>query len=183
VLEVAATGAGIQVARDGRILDDDPIELRAGDVITAPANGNAAIVYASEATRIEIFPGGILVFEGAAQGKRFELRRGVIHAQVAPQPADQPMSVKTAQARATVVGTAFVMRVDDRGTKLDVLEGKVKLACRVTGKKVVVSAGCTATSCPKTPFNVTPLCNSNCILRECRSTNASSSKSTSTNEK
>jgi hypothetical protein len=64
--------------------------------------------------------------------------------------------------------------VDDTTTKLDVLEGKVKFACRVTGKKVKVKAGFAATLNSKAPFNVAPLCKTNCILRECRKTNVMS---------
>jgi ferric-dicitrate binding protein FerR (iron transport regulator) len=113
-----------------------------------------------------------VVVGDTSEGKRFELRQGVIRARVAPQPAERPLSVKTALARATVLGTEFVMRADERATRLDVLEGKVELACRASGKKVVVKAGFAATMNSKSSPNVTPLCSSNCILRECRDPNA-----------
>ena len=82
------------------------------------------------------------------------------------------MSVKTAHARATVLGTEFVLRADERATKLDVLEGKVEFACRASGKKVKVKAGFSATMVPKSAVTVAPLCSSNCILRECLSVRA-----------
>ncbi len=172
VAEVYVTGEGVQVTRNGALLKGREIELLAGDVIATRTSNTAAIIYQREPTRIELQPGSVVVFGDAAQGKRFELRRGIIEARVAPQPAGLPMSIQTPHAFATVLGTEFVMRADEHTTKLDVLEGKVQLACRVTGKKVKVKAGFGATLNPKAPFGLAPLCKTNCILRECRDDSA-----------
>ena len=170
--EVYVTGTGLQVMRAGAFIKGDTIGLKAGDVITTTTNHIATIAYEHESTRIEIQPDSILVFGDATNGKRFELQRGIIRARVAAQPASQPMRVKTALARATVLGTEFVMRADESATKLDVLEGKVEFACRMSGKKVKVKSGFSATLSSGVPPFVVPLCSSNCILRECRGTNA-----------
>jgi ferric-dicitrate binding protein FerR (iron transport regulator) len=166
----------MQVSRGEEMLGGmSEIELIAGDVITTPANQTAIISYTHEATRIEIQPGTVLQFVGVREGKRFELRAGIVEARVAPQPVGQPLRIKTAQAEATVLGTEFFLRADARGTRLDVLEGKVEMACRVSGKKSVVKSGFAATLNPNKPsFNVSALCSSNCILRECRGSNATS---------
>ena len=149
----------------------EDLELLAGDVIATATNQTAMIVYDRELTRVSLQPGTVVVFGGDALGKQFELRRGTIEARVAPQPAELPMSVQTAHALATVLGTEFVMRADERATKLDVLDGKVRLACRATGKTVKVKAGFAATLNRKAPFNLAPLCKTNCILREGPDTN------------
>jgi ferric-dicitrate binding protein FerR (iron transport regulator) len=169
---VYVTGARIQVTRAAAFVKGETIGLQAGDIITTTTNHSATIAYEHESTRIEIQPGSVLVFGDATNGKRFELQRGIIRARVAAQPAGQPMRVKTAMARATVLGTEFVMRADEGATKLDVLEGKVEFACRASGKKVKVKAGFSATLSPNVPPCIVPLCSSNCILRECRGTNA-----------
>jgi len=174
IAEVHVTGAAVQVTRAGVLLRGGTIELRAGDIITTPTNETAVIAYEHESTRIEIHPGSVVQFGDAAVGKQFELRRGIIQARVAPQPAERPMRVETAYARATVLGTEFVMRADERATKLDVLEGKVQLACRESGKKKMVKAGFSATMVHRTSINVAPLCSSNCILKECSDTNTAS---------
>jgi hypothetical protein len=176
VIEMSVSGTGVQVSRGEEMLGGvSKIELLAGDVITTPASQTALISYAQEATRIEIQPGTTLQFVGAREGKRFELRSGIVEARVAPQPVGQPLRIKTAQAEATVLGTEFLLRADARGTRLDVLEGKVEMACRVSGKKSVVKSGFAATLNPNKPsFNVSALCSSNCILRECRGSNATS---------
>jgi len=173
--QVYVTGAGAQVTREGAPLADTEVELRAGDVITASATETATIVYQQEGTRLELQPGAVLVFGDASKGKLFELRHGIVHARVAPQPAGQPLRIKTAHARATVVGTEFLLRTNDEATRLDVLEGKVQLNCRASGKKTLVKAGFGATvNAQSAAFDLTRLCTSNCILRECRGTNAAS---------
>ena len=163
--EVFVTGAGLEVTRNGLLVKGDVIELQAGDVIQTPTNNIAVIGYQHEATRLQIQPGSIVVFGDPTAGKQFELRRGILHARVAPQPEGRAMSVQTAHARATVLGTEFVLRAEERATKLDVLEGKVEFACRASGRKVKVKAGFSATMVPKSSVAVAPLCSSNCILR------------------
>lgn len=182
IAEIYVAGQGVQVTRAGELLKGDEIGLRPGDEIATATNKMATIVYQHESTRIELQPGTIVVFEDATQGKRFKLRSGTIEARVAPQPAGLPMTVETPQAVATVLGTEFVMRADQHATKLDVLEGKVELACRLTGRKVKVKAGFAATLNPKAPFGLAPLCKTNCILRECRA-DGTASKSQSRNKK
>ena len=170
--EVYVAGPRVQVLRAAKLLKGEAIGLQAGDIIATTNNQIATIAYEHESTRIEIQPGSVLVFGDATNGKRFELQRGIIRARVAAQPAGQPLRVKTALARATVLGTEFVMRTDENTTKLDVLEGKVELACRASGKKVKVKSGFSSTLSANTPPCVVPLCSSNCILRECRGTNS-----------
>jgi hypothetical protein len=171
ITEVYVTGERVQVMRAEALLKGHAIGLQAGDIISTATNHRAAIAYEHESTRIEIQPGSVVVFGDATNGKRFELRRGIIRARVAAQPAGQPLRVKTTLARATVLGTEFVMRVDEGATKLDVLEGKVEFACRMSGKKVKVKSGFSATLSADAPPSIVPLCSSNCILRECRGTN------------
>jgi ferric-dicitrate binding protein FerR (iron transport regulator) len=171
VPDVYVSGEGIQITRNGAVRSGRNIELMPGDVIATAMNKPGTIVYEREPTRVVLQPSTVLVFGDAAHGKRFELRRGTVQARVAPQPKDSPMSVETAHVYATVIGTEFVMRADDRATKLDVLDGKVRLTCRVTGKSVKVKAGFAASIHRKAPFNVAPLCKTNCILRDSPDTN------------
>lgn len=171
VPEVYASGEGIQVTRNGAALPGGNIELMAGDVIATAVGKPGAIVYERERTRVALQPSTVLVFGGDAHGKRFELRQGTIEAHVAPQPKDLPMAIETAHVYATVIGTEFVMRADERATKLDVLDGKVRLTCRVTGRTVKVKAGFAASIHRKAPFNIAPLCKTNCILRDSPDTN------------
>ena len=161
------SGNSVQVTRDGTTMAGGAIELEPGDVITTPTNETAVIAYEHESTRVEVFPGTVVLCGDPSSGKNFELRRGGIQAGVAPQPTGKPMLVTTPQARATVVGTRFLVRTDERATKIDVFEGQVELANRAATKSVMVKAGYWASSTASGPSEVKALCK----CSKCRGTN------------
>ena len=164
---VFLTANGAQVIRAGALIDDDALELEPGDLITASANATAVITYEDESTRIEIFPGTVVRCGHVVAGKQFELQRGAIRATVASQPADKPMLITTPHAQATVVGTEFVVRADERTTKLDVFNGKVELAGRSVARKVMVNGGYWASATSSGVAEAKPLCK----CSKCRGTN------------
>jgi hypothetical protein len=73
-------------------------------------------------------------------GKRVTLEAGVLDANVAKQPPDEPMILSTPHAEVQVLGTRFRLTVTPNSTRLDVYEGRVKLTRRNDGKSVVVAA-------------------------------------------
>ena len=78
-----------------------------------------------------------------ARGKRLEVLRGTLVAEVRKQPPDQPMLIVTPHAQAQVLGTSFQLVVDggEKGqTRLSVREGRVRLL-RPGGKSADVAAG------------------------------------------
>ena len=161
------TGNGVQLMRNGALVSAGSFELEPGDEVATPTNEMAVIAYEHESTRIQMFPGTVVLCGDTATGKRFELRRGAVQARVAPQPADKPMSIETVHAQATVLGTEFVMRADERATKLDVFHGTVELACRSNAKKVTVKAGYWASATSSGTSEAKPLCK----CSKCRGTN------------
>lgn len=167
---VRLKGIGVQVMRSGALLHADEIQLKEGDIIVTPTNEMAVIIYQREATRMDIAANSVLQFGDDRGGKRFELRHGALRARVAPQPADKPLLVTTPQAQATVLGTEFLLKSDERATRLDVLEGKVLLACRANAKKVLVNAGYSASSTASGPSDAKPMCK----CPKCRGTNEAS---------
>jgi hypothetical protein len=93
---------------------------------------------------VELRPNTAAVFPAADAGKRIQVERGVVRAQVAKQPAGQPMVFQTPHSDATVVGTTLRLIVDPDpkdGTRLDVEEGKVRLLRKLDGKSVDVTTG------------------------------------------
>jgi ferric-dicitrate binding protein FerR (iron transport regulator) len=151
-------GGRVQITRNAKtVLASDGQEVAPGDIVTTAAGAMATIRYRNERTQLSLHPGTILVVEDSAAGKKFELRQGVIDAQVAPQAAGRPMLIATSHARATVVGTAFKLRANSVTTKLDVFEGKVRFTCRFNSKNVMVAAGFSSTSDAGGPTTVAPL--------------------------
>jgi FecR protein len=102
--------------------------LYPGDLVKVPADGESTVAWQNEPTRLVLEPGAQLEVLSPIRGKRLWLRAGVLQAIVAPQPHWRPMSLLTPQARATVVGTRFILAATNGMTRLEVIEGAVRLA-------------------------------------------------------
>lgn len=64
---------------------------------------------------------------GASNGKRVTIEDGLLTASVARQTDGNPLIISTPQAEVMVVGTRFRLEVTANQTRLDVLEGKVRI--------------------------------------------------------
>ena len=81
----------------------------------------------------------ILTFADPGQ-KQLRLREGRLSANVAPQPAGNPMLIRTRSALLEVVGTQFEVEANLASTSLNVSEGKVRLRRLSDGSEVDVTA-------------------------------------------
>jgi ferric-dicitrate binding protein FerR (iron transport regulator) len=132
-----AKGTQITLERDGRSFPaQDGLKLMPGDMLKTSPTGAALITYGRENTRVIISTDTALKILSWKEGKHFELRQGRIEATVARQPHGQPMVWRTAQAKATVVGTELALEVATNTTTLEVLEGKVELTSRSNGQAI-----------------------------------------------
>lgn len=109
----------------------------------------------SESAAVIRFPDGSrLLLEGdttvrsvaeGREGKRIDLDRGTLSADVAKQPAKQPMVIRTPLAEATVLGTTLRITVDSEGTRsftrLEVTEGRVRFKRVRDGRTITVASG------------------------------------------
>jgi hypothetical protein len=124
VLPQISADAGVRIVRAGA---DAPANgpLRANDTLITAANQRAELTYPSEGTRLALDPGTQVQALGG-RGKRFRLDHGALAVRAAPQPSNAPMVLQTAQAQATVVGTAFTLSTDPFLTWLSVEHGAVR---------------------------------------------------------
>src|SRR6185295_12164505 len=99
------------------------LRLAPGDLVRTPTKGWASVRYA-DGTAVEIGADSSVVFEEGA-GKRIRVDTGLVTAEVAPQPADRPMILRSKGAEAKVLGTSLAFTVFDKGARLLVREGKV----------------------------------------------------------
>ncbi|HEX3134597.1 MAG TPA: FecR family protein [Planctomycetota bacterium] len=74
-------------------------------------------------------------------GKHLDLRRGTLSAEVAHQPAGEPLVVTTATARVEVVGTQFTVGMGSDTTTLAVEQGLVRFERLADHQTVEVAAG------------------------------------------
>lgn len=130
-------------------------DLRAGDGLECRGALSWAIVSFPDRTRVEL-EGNTVVREllGRQPGKglRVVVEKGAVKAEVAKQPAGQPMLFLSAHGQAQVLGTTLRIVVDadpKKGMRLEVEEGKVELA-NLAGRTVVVETGHFAVATPGT---------------------------------
>jgi hypothetical protein len=122
-------------------------KLLSGDRISTGSAGRFVFSY-DDGTGLILKSDSIVELRDDQGGKRVLLRSGELAATIAKQPAGKPMIFETAAARATVVGTQ--LRLADRNgeTRLEVAEGRVRLARSSDGKSIDVAAGETAVASP-----------------------------------
>src|SRR6185503_16688114 len=123
-LQVVAAGSDVAVDRDGASLTiAPPAALRGGDAVRVPAGGWAWLRYA-DGTTLQVGSDTALSIEGdPAVAKHVRVTRGVVFADVMPQP--RPMVLASPHAETKVLGTSFSLAVGKESTRLLVRQGKV----------------------------------------------------------
>jgi len=101
------------------------------------ADGTILVLHANTRVRQPVVARTI----STQNGKRVYLERGTLNAQVSKQPEGQPMLLTTSNAEATVIGTRFLLTSETNSTRLEVVEGVVRLTRLFDHKSVMVQAG------------------------------------------
>jgi hypothetical protein len=159
------TGTGLSIKRANQALSATVgIKLRNGDVLRTPADTTATITFAPEKTRITLQPNTELKLISTSLGKRLALRAGQLDASVAHQGPLRPMVLLTQQARATVVGTEFILIATANSARLEVFDGVVRLAKLSDGQVVQVPSGSFAVATAGTNLGLQPITGK--VLRE-----------------
>lgn len=120
--------------------------LSAGQGLETQGGGSGAVLKLVDGTRIELGEDTSMPALRLKAGKRITVARGVLNAQVTPQPRAEPMAFETPHAEATVLGTSLRLEVasgETGSTRLTVTEGRVRLR-NLDGKAVDVASGHTA---------------------------------------
>jgi len=100
-----------------------------------------AVLKFPDGTRIDSGPDTRVKEFANGAGKRIQLQKGTLSAEVVKQPAGKPLVFTTPQGEATVLGTTLRLTVDATSTRLEVTEGKVRLKRVSDGKAVEVASG------------------------------------------
>jgi ferric-dicitrate binding protein FerR (iron transport regulator) len=143
---VEPLGGSVVVLRGSRITRvSGPLALYAGDQIKTGEHGEVTIAYIGDETRIELEDQTqielLAKVKGKAEGKHVKLRKGVLQAQIAPQPAGRNMIFTTPHAAVEVLGTRLFLSVTEKVTRVDVARGLVKLVVPHSKVPVTVAQG------------------------------------------
>jgi len=136
----SARGEVFVVSAEGRKPVKVGHAIGAGQGVATGLGDSAAVVVFPDATRLELHTATAVEEISANAGKRVVLGRGFIMADVADQPAGQPMVFATRHAEAAVQGTKLSLGAYE-GTKLEVKDGKVRFTRLEDKRTVNVGAG------------------------------------------
>src|SRR2546426_463408 len=104
------------------------------------AGAREGIVIALEdGTRVEARSQSELSVESGAAGMRIRLNTGSIIVNAAQQPTGR-LYVETKDAIASVIGTVFLVRAEQAGTRVDVIQGEVQVQQGQDSKKLTAGA-------------------------------------------
>lgn len=138
--------AGGRIERAG-VAQPAGTTLHTGDRLVG---GTAATVlsWPGEDTRLDLTAGSSLSVEELGVRKVVRLEQGGLEAVVAPQPADGGLTIVTPHGRVEVVGTRFAVQVQERGSRVAVTHGRVRVSPASGGPAVMVEAGYAADLTP-----------------------------------
>jgi len=111
-----------------RVSEGKAIPVRGGERIEAQeivrSGSEGSAVALADGSRAEMREGAELSLEHAEDGVRIHLRRGDLLVHAAKQIAGH-LYVQTRDLKVSVVGTVFLVRADDNGSRVAVIEGEV----------------------------------------------------------
>ena len=136
--------ARIETAAGGKAVQNGSIIL-AGDRLVTAAH-EVQLTFTGETTALRCDPGSVVAFRQQSEGTRIVLDSGVVHASVAKQHPGQQLRFVTPFGDALVVGTRLTIEVRSDATRVQVLEGEVRLRRPSTAEEVTITAGYEAVS-------------------------------------
>lgn len=109
----------------------------AGRIVLEGVSATAVLRF-HDGTSLTLASDSDLTVADAGNGKQLHLQRGIMSAEVTPQPTGRPLVIRTATARLDVLGTVFTVSAGSGSTALEVQHGRVRLERLADGQAVEV---------------------------------------------
>ncbi len=147
VPQVVALSGDVSVLRTGENQGRPAVgqDVRPGERIETGDGGRIVLRYPGEATTLVVGASSSLRLLDGGDRKALALRHGTLTCTVARQPRDRSMRLVTPHAKATVLGTHFILEAAESRTSLAVEEGRVRFADGWGDRSTDVVAGYYAT--------------------------------------
>jgi uncharacterized protein (TIGR03435 family) len=113
------------LARGNRIRQNQPVR----------SDGGISLLRLADESQVEMRPGSELFLDRADDGLRVELSRGTVIVNAASQLKGH-LYVQTKDVTVTVEGTAFLVSVEEGGSRVAVIEGEVRVQYGATDRKL-----------------------------------------------
>jgi len=150
---VAQASEGMTLSREGRQLEvTADMNLQVGDTVVVTDVAVATVRYADE-TSITLRRNAKVEFlAGRGTTKRLALHHGEMMAHVTRQAEAPSLEVSTPSVRITVLGTRFLLAATESESRLDVVQGRVRMERNEGGESVDVLQGQFAVAAPDKPL-------------------------------
>jgi ferric-dicitrate binding protein FerR (iron transport regulator) len=132
------------VSSAGRRLVRPGEGLHTGDGLDTEGPKSQAVMAYPDGTSLELEPETQIrnvIDRDAAKGKQLLLNRGALLARVRKQPVEQPMCLMTPHGEVRALGTTLKMTVDAATSRVEVLEGRVKLTRSSDDRAIELTTG------------------------------------------
>lgn len=106
--------------------------------LTLEGDSATAVLRFADGTSLTLASDSDVNVTNRSGAKHLHLQRGILSAEVTPQPSGRPMVIQTATARLDVLGTVFTVSAGSGSTALEVQQGTVRLERLADGQAVEV---------------------------------------------
>jgi len=155
---LAQASEGVTLSRRGRQIEvTGDVNLQAGDVVVAKDAAVATVRYADETSITLRQNATVEVLAGSGTTKRLSLQHGEMMACVTRQVDAPSLEVSTPSVRITVLGTRFLLAATKSESRLDVIQGRVRMERNEGGESVDVVQGQFVVAAPDKPLVAKPL--------------------------
>jgi ferric-dicitrate binding protein FerR (iron transport regulator) len=154
-----AASAEVTIQRRDQVLAAEPgLHLAAGDIVQAPSQGYATIVFEGEAARVELRDGSKAAFNTTSHARVLNLTEGSVEAVLSPSAKQHAatLTMRTLHAEARSARGRFLLASETSSTRLEVSSGEVQFTRWPERQTVSVRAGNTAVAAPNHEFSVRP---------------------------
>jgi len=112
------------------------------DILASAADGYAILDCSTRpGTTITVLPQTRIILLDEQEGAIARLEGNTVEVAASRQAADNPLRLHTRDARIEVLGTRFAVTANSGGTKLNTIQGRVRITHAATGQSAEVVAG------------------------------------------
>jgi uncharacterized protein (TIGR03435 family) len=125
VILAAVIGVTWQQRREVATLADGRV-YKSGETFRSDGE-QGTVMRLSDGSRVEMQSGSEASVEPAADGLRIRLKSGSIIVNAAKQAAGRHLYVETKDVTVSVIGTVFLVKADEKGSRVAVIKGEVRV--------------------------------------------------------
>ncbi|MEI6970340.1 MAG: FecR family protein [bacterium] len=132
------------IVRVASLSEDDVVRLSIGDSVSPDCRmtvepGAKITLGFPDGSRIQVMEKTRIMTSAGRKIRLIHLDSGILYATIAPQPEGRKLIFATPHALLRIVGTQFRLSADEKGSRVDVDEGKLVFTSKEDNRSIVVA--------------------------------------------